>query len=446
MSARRSVPPFDPRDLRPQADSERVERIWERLEPNLVAAPSRRRAPRRDLALGLLAASLSAFGVGLVVGKAFYEAPAPVAIPAPAPAEVERVEVFAAGTQPRAYALPGGGEVRLGPGATVELEKGEGGAVTLRLVQGEATVDAAPRSGEVAVVAGDARLASSAGSRVHVRRGSSHMEVEVTSGTASLEVPGSERREMAAGDRASQVPLHTVTSANTPNQVRRDRSAAPAQPEEHAPVEVAAPVAAVAAAPASVDWRAQWLKGNNGEALRLLRDQPGGVDGTIANAKSSSELMDIMTFLGAKGGDPAAANRAAKQVIERFPGDPNAVFAAGQLKKYYERAAKNGDPAIRAEADKWRDLHSELDKKAAAAGVRGTDKQLCDQFSAAHREGRKDEAAKLAQEYVTKYPNGPCREDADRIASKGEDAPADDGTTPAPPPTSGDAKPAPDQP
>ncbi|MEJ7730678.1 MAG: hypothetical protein WKG00_15855 [Polyangiaceae bacterium] len=128
MTARRSVPPIDPRDLRHLADGERVERIWERLEPSLVVAPPRRRAHRRDLALGLLAASLSAFGVGLVVGKAFYEAPAPVAVPSPVTTGVERVEVFAAGTQPRAYALPGGGEVRLTPGTTVELEKGEGGA------------------------------------------------------------------------------------------------------------------------------------------------------------------------------------------------------------------------------------------------------------------------------------------------------------------------------
>ena len=441
MTARRSVPPIDPRDLRHLADGERVERIWERLEPSLVVAAPRRRAHRRDLALGLLAASLSAFGVGLVVGKAFYEAPAPVAVPAPVTTGVERVEVFAAGTQPRAYPLPGGGEVRLTPGATVELEKGEGGALTLRLVQGEALVDAAPRSGEVAVLAGDARLASSAGSRVLVSRGPNHMDVVVSSGTVSLESPGSQRRELAAGDRATEVPLHTVTSSNTPNNTRRDRSATPAQPEEHPAVEPA-PVAV--AAPAALDWRAQLLKGNTAEALRLLRDQPGGVDGAIGGAKSGSELMDIVTAFSGKGGDAAAANRAARQVIDRFPGDQNGVFAANHLKKFYERAAKNGDPAARAEADKWAKLHDKLDGAALSAGVLGTDKQLCSQFTAAQREGRKDEAAKLAQEYVTKYPNGPCREDADRIA-KGEDLPADEPATPAPP-ASGDAKPAPEQP
>jgi hypothetical protein len=410
------------------------------LEPSLVIAPPRRRAHRRDLALGLMAASLLAFCVGLVVGKAFYEAPAPVAVPAPAPTGVERVEVFAAGTQPRAYALPGGGEVRLTPGATVELEKGEGGAVTLRLVQGEAVVDAAPRSGEVAVLAGDARLASSAGSRVTVRRGASHLDVEVTSGTASLDAPGNQRRELAAGDRATEVPLHTVTSDNTPSPARRDRSAAPIATEEQPPVE-AAPVAV--AAPAALDWRAHSLKGNSPEALRLLRDQPGGVDGAIASAKSGSELMEIAE-VSLKGGDGGAAIRAAKQVIERFPSDPNAVFAASRLKKFYEKAAKNGDAAARAEADKWAALHKKLDEAAVAAGARGIDAQLCIQFRDAWRDGRKDEAAKLSQEYVTKYPNGPCREEADRI-SKGEDLPADESATPAPP-ASGDAKPAPEQP
>jgi hypothetical protein len=439
MTARRSVPPIDPRDLRQLADGERVERIWERLEPSLVVAAPRRRAHRRDLALGLLAASLSAFGVGLVVGKAFYEAPAPVAVPAPVPTDVDRVEVFAAGTQPRAYALPGGGEVRLTPGATVELENGEGGALTLRLVQGEALVDAAPRSREVAVIAGDAHLASSAGSRVLVSRGPSHMDVVVSSGTVSLESPGSQRRELAAGDRATEVPLHTVT-ANTPNPTRRDRSATPPQPEEHPPVE-AAPV--VVAAPAVLDWRAHWLKGNDAEALRLLRDQPGGVDAAIGGAKSGSELMDISS-VSQRGGDGGAAMRAAKQVIERFPGDPNAVIAASQLKRFYEKAARSGDPAARAEADKWTALHKKLDSAAMAAGVRGIDAQLCNQFRDAWRDGRKDEAAKLAQEYVTKYPNGICREEADRI-SKGEDLPADEGATPAPP-ASGDAKPAPEQP
>ncbi|MEJ7730679.1 MAG: hypothetical protein WKG00_15860 [Polyangiaceae bacterium] len=291
----------------------------------------------------------------------------------------------------------------------------------------------------MAVVAGEARLASAAGSRVLVSRGPSHMDVVVTSGTVSLESPGTQRRELAAGDRATEVPLHTVTSANAPNPARRDRSATPTQPEEHPAVE--APVAV--ATPAVLDWRAQWLKGNDAEALRLLRDQPGGVAAAIVGAKSGSELMDISS-VSQRGGDGGAAIRAAKQVIERFPSDPNAVIAANQLKRFYDKAAKNGDAAARAEADKWTALHKKLDSAAVAAGVRGIDAQLCNQFRDAWRGGRKDEAAKLAQEYVTKYPNGPCQEEADRI-SKGEDLPADEGATPAPP-ASGDAKPAPDQP
>lgn len=422
MSGRRTVPSISPNDLRDHADDERIQRIWERIEHNVAGSADA--APRRARSVGvvLLAASLAAFCGGIGVGKLVWHEPSTATIPLVPPSDHATVDVWAAGSQARAYALPGGGEIVLRPGATVELERNDADALTLRLVQGEAHVDAVPRSTGFAVVAGDARLASGAGSVVVVRRGANHMDVEVKNGSVSISAPGGAEQQVPAG-HVTEVPLHTVTTSVTPNPIRRDPKAPPTQPDHAAaPAETAVAVAA----PATPDWRTHWDKGNSAEALKLLREQPGGIDAAINNAKSANELMTIAYVArDKKGGEPKAVVRALIQVVERFPKDHNAAIAAGDLHRLYEKAAKAGNANARLEADRWAVLAQKFERELIPPGARGTDAQLCSQFHTAHRDGRKDEAAKLAQEYLKQHPNGPCRDDAERIA-KGEDLSSDD--------------------
>src|SRR5688500_13681471 len=119
--SRRSVLPISPGDLRDHADEDRIERIWGRIEHNLNHAYA---APRRRTRVSVLlaAASLCAFAGGIVVGKLSSEAPSRVTIPAPTSADRPAANLFAAGTQAVTYALPGGGEIVLKPGTTVEME------------------------------------------------------------------------------------------------------------------------------------------------------------------------------------------------------------------------------------------------------------------------------------------------------------------------------------
>jgi hypothetical protein len=422
--SRRSIPPIHPADLRDHADPERVERIWERLEHDLAGAEATVAAPPRltGTALLLLAAALGAFAGGVVVGRRAVGDPGAAAVAAVASADGPAIDVFAAGTHGRSFPLPGGGQITLSPGATVEVVRTDADALTLRLVQGEANVDTnhgvADRA--VAIVAGDARLATQAGSVLDVRRDDEHLDVKVASGVVSITSPAGSQR-LGGGERADAVPLHAVVVA-TPaahGTVAARRRALPSS--------ASAPDAgaAVAAAP---DWKQRWQEGDWSEGFKLLRQQPGGAEGAIAAAKSAEELMTIVDVARAKGGDNGIAISALTRVVNDFPGKPEAPIAARALGDLYERA---GEPE---KALAYRERAQTLSPR----GFWGED--ACNQIRAELKKGRTDEGARAAQEYLSKFPDGQCKDDADRLL-RGEaiaepaDAPGSSGKP--------DAKPSP---
>jgi hypothetical protein len=359
----------------------------------------------------LLAATMAAFGGGLVVGKALWSDPTAAAPTAIASSdESVFLDVLAAGSQERTVPLPGGGHITLSPETTVEVERASDGSLTLRLVRGEASVDADRLARpDLAIVAGDARLSANTGSRVHVRRNQDDMDVSVSDGTVRLTSPAGSR-ELGRGDRASAVPIRADV-ATAPTGVIRPRLQAPVRRSIDDPTNEVEPEAVVAAP----DWRARLKENDTKGALALLRQQPGGLNGAIASAKSATELMQL-SDLARQGGERGAAITALTRVVDSFPGDPNAQVAAYTLGNMYEAAGQMG--LAQTYFDKSRSLSPE--------GALAED-ALCKKIQAENRASHKDEAARLGKEYLGKYPNGPCKEIVENILAGG-DPPAEEET------------------
>lgn len=401
--SRRSFPPIAPSDLRDHADEARVARVWERLERE-VSIPQRE--PRRRVggwALAL-AASLAAFAGGLMIGRAGDPSRETAVLPV-APSDALLLDVLAAGTQGRTYPLPEGGWVTLSPGTLLELERGLGNAYTLRLVQGEATLSTATESSSpVALVAGEARLSAQAGSAVSVRRSDDVVDVRVTNGAVDLEAPGGSRR-LAEGS-IEAVPLRAPVLAATPPTASPRVAPGPfARPPKETHDPSATPVAAS-------DWRSRYEADAWTEAYEALRAQPGGVNGAIDGASTAGDLIAI-SDVARSAGDTGGSLRALTQLSERFPGDPYAQFANRTLGDIYE---VSGQGTL---AQKYRER-----TVGSANGVLAED-ALCKLLRSEDGQGHKEEAARLAQEYGAKYPDGFCKDAAARIA-RGEPASDDD--------------------
>ncbi|WP_438025968.1 FecR domain-containing protein [Sorangium sp. So ce233] len=414
--SRRGLPRIAPADLRDHATDDRIARVWDRIEHDLHAREpaSRRRAGTAAL---LAAATFAAFAGGLWLGKSIWsEAPGAPAATAVAPTDdvSSLVDVFAAGTQERTFQLPGGGTISLTPGTTVEVEqRADGGALTLRLVQGEASLDTVrgPRAAALSLVAGEARLAMASGSALRVRHNVDDIDVDVTDGSVKLTSPAGSR-ELGRGDAEEGVPIRERTTAVAPPEPRRPRSAS--VPRASDPVASAESASPPVAAPPPPDWRARYNAGNVAEALQSLHQQSGGVDGAIASAKTARELMDLSDLLRTKGGDRAAAMRAFARVVEGFPADANAPIAAYKLGDMY---ASMGDAALAAR-------YFAQARSLSPEGNLAED-SFCKRIRAEVVAGHKDEASQMAKEYAATYPDGRC-EDVQRILSgEGEEEAAE---------------------
>lgn len=411
---RRVVPPLRPQDLRDHAVPARIDRVWERLEHELPG-----REPERSRWTGTLiavaAATIGAFCAGLYVGTSKSSSGVPTEVHAIATENDATPSVLAAGSRQASYPLPGGGTLTLSPGTTVEVERGEGESLTLRLLRGEASVDtdSAPRAADLAVVAEGASLHPRTGSVVFVRRNEADIDVRVASGSARVSWPAGSR-ELAGGDGLEAVPMITIAEvAHDPqnHDPRRTPRAIAPMPREISARPLTLPLRpeAEAVAIAAPDWRAKYNAGELTQALELLRQQPGGIEGAIAAARSAGELVVIGDIARAKGGDPSAALLALTRVVENFPSDPYAEIAAYTLGGMYEKMGQAD------QAQKY------FERARSLKGVLAED-AACKQIRAEHRAGRKEEAARMGTEYLSKYPDGRCKEDVERILSGEEPA------------------------
>jgi hypothetical protein len=249
---------------------------------------------------------------------------------------------------------------------------------------------------------------------VFVRRNSSDIDVRVASGSAELVWP-SGTRELSTGERIESVPMRVLLAPVSQvepvddDDPRPHRRRLPQPPEMTSlPHGIETPMITIA----PPDWRSKYNAGELAPALELLRQGSGGIDGAIVTARSAAELAAISDIARAKGGDPAAALNALTQLVDRFPSDPYAEIAAYTLGGMYE---KIGQPD---QAQKY------FERARSLKGVLAED-ALCKQIRAEHRAGRKDEAKRMAQEYVIKYPDGRCKEDVERALS-GEELPGEE--------------------
>jgi hypothetical protein len=427
--SKRGVPPIRPDDLREPATEDRIERIWERIESDLALGEPAARWRASRLALGVAAVVAASFCFGVVAGRHVWRDRAGAAAPLSAASgdPITLIEVLAAGTQGRTFPLPGGGQIALSPGATVEIAHRSGAALSLRLVQGEAAVDiaAVPLERAVSILAGDATLATHAGSVLRVRHTGDAVDVAVTDGSVQITSPSGTRR-LGRGERADAVPIRASVATAPTVAARGPVPMGLYVREEPLAGDARAPIAA------APDWRVQANAGELGPAFDLLRRQPGGVDGAIGSARTAAELMEIHD-VAQSGGDPAAAMRALSRIVDAFPGDAYAQLAAFKLGNAYKTMGQS-DKA-QAYFERARRFQGALAEDA-----------LCKQM----RTSNKNDALRMAREYLGKYPDGRCKDDAERIAG-GEDPLGEDDqaavpdagaeTAAAPAPAPGPAKP-----
>ena len=406
----RGLPPISRSDLRDHATPERIDRIWERVSADL-APPSPFAYPRSRFVLAALAASLAAFAVGVTVGKSplvSHEVSVPAAsVPDAAPKiPSSLVEVFAAGTQGRTFALPGGGHVILSPGATVELVDRSGDSIRLRIVQGEVAVETAGASPfqRFDLIAEDTVLSATTGAALRVSRRGDDIDISVSDGQVDVRSP-SGSRSLRGGERTESLSIRAAVAANHAPVVRPRASAARVFSDP-------APAVALPAQPtATADWHAKSSANDIDEAFRLMRDQPGGIDGAIASASSAAELMEIRDVVA--GREPAAAIRALIRIVDSFPGDPYAQYAAYKLGTLYQKLGQ---------AEQAR---AYFERAERAPGALAEDAF----YQRFHTAPTAEEAARAARDYLAKYPEGSHRDEAERVLA-GDDVTIDPASAP----------------
>jgi hypothetical protein len=455
-----SFDPIDPTSLRNHADDERVERIWSRIAADLptaselsaVDAPDvvgasllqrrsgvgSRAGLRPAMAWGAAAAiALGLFGSGVLAGRSSVGGAGDRSAAARPMDATPLHDVFAAGSSARSFALPGGGRLALEPGSMVEVVQVDESAVTLRLVSGRASVDAAEAS--VAVLAGDARISAPAGSSMSMQRHEREVEVEVALGDVEVDGPTG-RQRIGRGDRAARIPTHAVLA-------RRDDAPEPMSPVPSAsavarleqrtgtlPLEVVRAVVAEPSGVAVAPWMSRYQTDQIDEAFRLL-EQQGGLETAIGSAQGAKELMALSDIAFAQGRG-ALATRALRRVADEFAGNPLAYAAAMSLARVY------ADSGNRELAARYRDMA----KQASAFGVDVACGELRDLQAEAQQGDApvRVRARAKAVEVLARFPQAFCAEDArDVIEAYGDAKSPEPAPTPAPA-TSGSASVEPD--
>jgi hypothetical protein len=342
------------------------------------------------------------FGAGALTGRASAPTAPPPTVRSAETAAL--VDVFAAGSSARAFALPGGGRLALDPESMVEVVAVEDGQLTLRLLRGRAAVDTADSA--VAVLAGEARVSAPAGSSLTLLRRETDVDLEVASGTAEVSAPTGERR-VAPGERLARIPtIARVASTDHPSELpphlpmptpiaRHDALKASNDPTRAAANEPST-------APLAAPWMGRYQADQLDDAFRLLEAQ-GGLEATIASAQGAKELMALSDIAFAKQRG-ALATRALRRVADEFPSNPLAYAAAMSLARIY------GDSGNKELAARYR----ELAKQATAFAV----DVACGEFRELFAEAATGDvavrvrAANKAREVLAKDPQAVCVDDA----------------------------------
>jgi ferric-dicitrate binding protein FerR (iron transport regulator) len=425
------VPRIDAEALREHGDRERIERVWERLEPKLSleavaqnARATRRRRLDRTSVGSLAAAAGFALGVGLAGWLWQGDREDVPVVRAP---EVEPViGIFATGGSEQTYVLPGGdGKVELRPDTTVETISREDGSVTLRLRRGDATFTA-PAGAGVRVVIGDARISAAHGGQFQVRRDGDYAYLQVISGTAEITPPDEEPSVLSAS-RTASVRVHSRVTMNRP--VDDAVNTPPRNPTHKNPLEADdSDEAPAEAAPAP---EAPWVTACKRDhddlaAARLVQQEPGAM-ATITDP----EVLNCIAVGNEALGDQDGAVQALEARVQHETNKISAMSAAKKLVRLYEKRRKAA--TTDAEREKWgaavaRSKAKERELSLAALAERNdggeslesfeTEGALCSRINSEASVGNTKHVINLAALYKDAYPDGPCTATIEAILAK----------------------------
>lgn len=399
MTHDNDIPPL--RDYEGPDGEEHVERVWERLERNLALYP---RKQKRARARFMLAAAMAAgVTLGLGIGEWMHDKPSEPGIAVAPAVDRSTVQVFAAGTAPRSYSLPGGGTLDLTPGSIVDTVDLQGEQLTLRLVRGEVTCNSG--GGRIAMQVGQAEVATAAGAMI-IRLDGSNADLEVLSGTAQVTSPhqdGPRRTTLAAHERATVAVRVLTASVPAPMPVDDDQGPQPGPwpaPDK--------------SAPDTPDWSGACDNGRYEAALDALVSQYGSLDAAISKVPNASALMCITTGLEwrnvdhdspeASAGDMTAAYQ---RILEEFPDDvDNGALAARGLSKSHKKAGNDED------ARKFAALANQLTN-----GDFLPSDALCKKIQSDATAGSDEAVLRLSQRYRTQFPNGRCSNTIDGLVA-----------------------------
>jgi len=439
-----------------------IERVWERLDAHVQIARSRNAAsPRQHRARRqrrvLVAAALAAgFSLGMGIGELIRSraaTPRPVAVlPADDPA---LQQVFAAGLAKQSYALPGGGQLAIGPGGIVDTVSFDARALTLRLIRGEAAVTSAGDSEQrVVLLVGGAQIATTGGSlRVHLRGATA--DLEVLAGFAEVAAPDPDSKQprrhmrLGANDRAT-VPVRTLTasiSTPAPNDLN-----APEQrlPSPHKKTDVTkAPEA---------DWATPCEAGEYDTALDAMHSRYGDLNEAIRRAPNPSALMCISRGIEWRGQDGAPRNGGDSAPADAKPNEPNNEMLAKAYGRLLEEFPEDVDRGALAAFGLQR-IHrsAERNDEARKYGEIGhrlsnghllPEDALCQKIQAEAQSGSDEAVLRLSERYRSQFPDGRCSDTIDALvqhakarteaAKAAADQPSNDASNDEPPQTGED--------
>ena len=278
------------------------------------------------------------------------------------------VDVLAAGTEGRNFPLPGGGQVQLQPGTTVEVERA-GATLTLKLLHGVASVDTADaqRVAGLMIVAGEAQLNTQAGSVINVRRNRDDIDVEVSDGSVSITSPDrAVPQKLGRNGRLEGIPIHAATAALSPTSSPAVRapllvagSHRQAQPRLGKLVTVVGPA-----------WLTSYENNEDSAALALLRQQPGGLGRDHQRSQRAGADGD-QHDRPRKGGRSGRGDRRVEERRRPLPGGPRTPRSRPSRSRTCTSASGKTDLAA-AYLERANKLTGPSPRRGSAAGSRAS--------------------------------------------------------------------------
>ncbi len=345
---------------------EQVTRLWRGVEQRALRASFARRHGAVLLAAAALLLVLSAGALR------YFRPGAPLMLSSGAPPSV--LDAARGRVESR---FADGSRIELGAGSRMEVLRNDGQSFVSVLQRGQGVFEVEPGGPRRWVVHAGIANVEVIGTRFRVVREPGRVEVGVTHGVVMVRaesLPGGTVRLGAGQSIVVRAPNAADGSAAPPAPIR----GSPASPAEIAPAPSVTPAPTAPPSPPHASARTRAQPQPTGDAI--------------------DELFRVADQARTRG-DNAAAVAAYEAVLARAPArDPRRGLAAMSL----TRLTLRGDPARAATA---------LDGSMQGMPSALAEDALARQVEAEGRAGRKDEAARLARIYLSRFPDG--RREAD---------------------------------